>query len=249
MARYRSFLFHGSKASESRCVLDSRESHHLVRVFRARAGETVDVLDGKGRIYHGKLSRADAKAAEISVHQLECFEPASLSVCLLQAMPKGKAMDLILRMATEIGVARVQPIFTEHGELQMKGERLQSKLDKWRITMIEACKQCGLPFLPELMEPIALQDWLQQTQSQAEELRIVASLEAGSRPLRERLEAAGPLRSAVLAVGPEGDFSEGEYTALSEANFQSVRLGRQVLRAETAAAYLLSVVDQYAFKV
>lgn len=246
MSRYRSFLFPGSEASEAQCVLDARESHHLVRVFRARVGETVDVLDGQGRIYHGKLTHADAKAAVISVDSLECFEPAPLSVCLLQAMPKGKAMDLILRMATEIGAARVQPIFTEHGELQMKGERLQSKLEKWRVTMIEACKQCGLPFLPELMEPISLADWLEQTAPQVKELRVVASLEVGSRPLQETLAAAGPLRSAVLAVGPEGDFSAREYTELRQAAFQPVRLGRQVLRAETAAAYLLSVVDQCA---
>ena len=76
----------------------------------------------------------------------------------------------------------------------------------------------------------------------------MASLEEGSRLLCEVLEAAGEFDEVVVAVGPEGDFTEGEYGALAAAGFQPVRLGANVLRAETAAAYILSVVDQCASK-
>ncbi|HBM85832.1 MAG TPA: 16S rRNA (uracil(1498)-N(3))-methyltransferase, partial [Opitutae bacterium] len=71
-------------------------------------------------------------------------------VTLLQSMTKPKPMDLILRMATEIGASVIQPLITD------QGERGQVKLDKWQLTMIEACKQCGLSFVPQLVEPIAL---------------------------------------------------------------------------------------------
>lgn len=243
MAGYRSFLFPGSEVSDSLCVLDARESHHLVRVFRARVGASVDLLDGKGAVYHGMLAKADAKAAQVQVESVERFERSKQSICLLQSMPKGKAMDLILRIATEIGVARVQPIFTDQGERQIKGERLESKMEKWRINMIESCKQCGLPFLPELAEPMDLADWL--AQSSPAGLKVVASLEAGSQTLKAVLESADSPEAVVVAVGPEGDFSASEYTALRDSGFKPVRLGRYVLRAETAVAYLLSVVDQF----
>ena len=260
MAQYRSFLFPGASVEADALTLDLRESHHLVRVFRAKAGESVEVLDGKGKRYYGRLSGADAKAARIEVESVEEAAAQAPRVTLLQSVPKGKTMDLILRMATEIGAARVQPVFTDQGDVQIKGERLRSKVEKWRVTMIEACKQCGLSYLPELLEPCSLKDWLSsegRVSSSAEAfasggdtsrkqatLRLVASLEGDSKPLVEVLGDAGAVAEVFVAVGPEGDFSEWEYTALRDAGFRSVRLGANVLRAETAAAYILSVVDQ-----
>jgi 16S rRNA (uracil1498-N3)-methyltransferase len=250
MARYRSFLFPEAIVAADSLTLDARESHHLVRVFRAKVGETVEVLDGRGTRYLGHIVDVNAKAAAIEIDSVERVPVPQPRVTLLQSIPKGKTMDLILRMATEIGAAQVQPVFTDQGDVQIKGERLLSKADKWRLTMIESCKQCGLSYLPELGEPMALSAWLQSNDlSAAGNLCVVASLEEGSRPLREVLQeavAAGALSQVVVAVGPEGDFTPAEYAALRDAGFRSVRLGANVLRAETAAAYILSVVDQCA---
>ena len=246
MARYRSFLFPEASIESNLLTLDVRESHHLVRVFRAKVGETVEVLDGRGTRYLGRIAAADGKAVRVEVDEVVQDAPPMPRVTLLQSVPKGKTMDLILRMATEIGASQVQPIFTDQGDVQIKGERLLSKVEKWRLTMIESCKQCGLGYLPELASPTSLTDWLREYPASAGTLRVVASLEDGSRPLREVLQAAGSLQEVVVAVGPEGDFTAGEYEALREAGFLPVRLGRNVLRAETAAAYILSVVDQCA---
>ena len=137
----------------------------------------------------------------------------------------------------------------------MEGERLVSTSETWRLTMIESCKQCGLAYLPELAAPSSLADWVNSeervssvTKAGATKLNIVASLEEGSRSLIEVLETVGKFDEVIVAVGPEGDFTAGEYASLAAAGFQSVRLGANVLRAETAAAYILSVVDQCASK-
>ena len=255
MARYRSFLFTEASAGTRSLTLDARESHHLMRVLRAKSGETVEVLDGKGTRCLGRIATEDAKAVEVEVDSFEKTQAPRPRVTLLQSIPKGKAMDLILRMATEIGATCVQPVFTYQGEVQIKGERLISKTEKWRLTMIESCKQCGLAFLPELALPSSLAEWINSerrvssiTETEATTLRVVASLEQGSRPLCEVLETAGEFDEVIVAVGPEGDFTAGEYASLAAAGFQSVRLGANVLRAETAAAYILSVVDQCASK-
>lgn len=248
MARYRSFLFPEASIEDGLIVLDSRESHHLVRVLRAKVGETVEVLDGTGHRYFGSIASADGKAMQIKVDSEEFMPAQEPRVTLLQSIPKGKTMDLILRMATEIGAAAVQPVFTDQGEVQIKGERLLSKLEKWRVTMIESCKQCGLAYLPELHAPVSLADWLRDHEARENCLQIVASLEGGSRPLAETLRSAGALDEVIVAVGPEGDFTTEEYAALSASGFKPVRLGANVLRAETAAAYILSVVDQCALR-
>jgi 16S rRNA (uracil1498-N3)-methyltransferase len=239
MARYRSFLFPEATVGASFLILDSRESHHLVRVFRAQVGATIEVLDGRGRRYLGTIEVANGKAVRIAVDSVETVTLAGPRVTLLQAMPKGKAMDLILRMATEIGASVIQPLFTD------QGEHSQPKLEKWRLAMIEACKQCGLSHIPELAEPVSLRDWLRDHAPSARSLRMVASLQAGSGPLAATLSSAGTLDEVVVAVGPAGDFSVEEYEALRVADFKAVRLGANVLRTETAAAYLLSVVDQF----
>jgi len=244
MAAFKAFLFPDAVVAGDSLTLDARESHHLVRVLRAKRGDGVVVLDGRGRRYVGSILRADAKGVGVVVDTVETLAPRGCRLTLLQSIPKGKTMDLILRMATEIGATSVQPVFTDQGEVQIKGERLASKVDKWRSTMIEASKQCGVAWLPELAAPISLREWLVVYAAGAGGLGVVASLEDGSRPLATVLGAAGAVDEIVVAVGPEGDFSAAEYAALRAAGFQAVRLGANVLRSETAAAYIMSVVDQ-----
>jgi 16S rRNA (uracil1498-N3)-methyltransferase len=245
MARYRSYLFPEATVGEGFLILDGRESHHLVRVFRAREGESIEVLDGRGTRYLGTVEIANGKGARIAVDEVVEASRVGPKVTLLISMPKGKTMDLILRMATEIGATSIQPIFTDQGEMQMKGDRLQSKLEKWRVIMIEACKQCGLSFLPSLEIPVHLLSWLRDVPQGDASLRVVASLEEGSLPLAQTVQLAGAVSGILVAVGPEGDFTPQEYTALRDSGFQPVRLGANVLRSETAAAYILSVVDQF----
>lgn len=245
MAGYRSFLFPGSETNQDYIILDARESHHLVRVLRAKIGEAIEVLDGRGTRYQGILEMNNPKSAKVGIHNIETVENLGPRVRLVQALSKGKAMDLILKMATEIGASEIQPVFTDQGEVQIRGDRLKSKLEKWQVTMIEACKQCGLPFLPELKEAISLREWLQNRENNPGVLSLVASLEEGSRPLVQALDSNRVSTSWFeVAIGPEGDFSRAEYQLLKNSGFRAVRLGANVLRAETATAYMLAVIDQ-----
>ncbi|NCG08042.1 MAG: RsmE family RNA methyltransferase [Verrucomicrobia bacterium] len=245
MAGYRSFLFPEAELGSGYAVLDARESHHLVRVFRAPVGAEVELLDGQGRCYAARIVEADAKRARLAIESIKEHKRQRPEVTLVQAVPKGKAMDLILRMASELGAAAIQPIFTAQGEVQLSGDRLATKLGKWRLTMVEACKQCGLPWMPELKAPLSFETWLEQDKGSPAALRLVAGLVGVSRPLLEVIETQPEAPQTVrIAVGPEGDFSVAEYADLSAADWQAVQLGTNVLRAETAAAYVLSVLDQ-----
>ena len=111
--------------------------------------------------------------------------------------------------------------------------------------MIEACKQCGLLWLPRLEAPLDFNGWLKSKSGGDQALKMVASLGADSQPIQAVLNAGlGESNGVEIAVGPEGDFSVEEYAELAQANWRSVRLGSNVLRAETATAYVLSVIDQ-----
>jgi 16S rRNA (uracil1498-N3)-methyltransferase len=245
MAHYRSFLLPGAQLHPSIAVLDARESAHLVRVLRARLGSRVELLDGAGQIYQAKVEVADPRAVQLSLVDCHSVAAQNPPIQLVQSIPKGKAMDLILRMATEIGVESIQPVFTSHGEVQLSAARLETKQDKWALQLVEACKQCGLPYRPQLLAPQRFEAAMAAKARSGTVLRLVASLESGSQALYTCLQQAQQVDSIVIAVGPEGDFSAEEYAQLRSAGFQPVRLGQQVLRAETAVAYLLSAVDQW----
>lgn len=245
MACYRSFLFPEARIEGGSIFLDPRESGHLVRVFRAKVGEAVEVLNGKGHRYSGPIVRATSKSVQIRIDSEEFELPMKSRVTLLQSIPKGKAMDRILRIAAEIGVSAVQPVFSAQGEVRIQGQRLLSKMEKWQLTLIESCKQCGLPYLPKLHAPVPIETWLDTRNTTESTLCIVASLQETGRPLSEELDLAREPDRVVVAVGPEGDFTTKEYARFEAFGFKPVRLSAHVLRAETAAAYILSVLDQY----
>jgi 16S rRNA (uracil1498-N3)-methyltransferase len=242
MRRYRSFLLSNSGVAEGELFLDPRESRHLLRVLRVRPGDAVEVLDGRGTVREGRFAGESGGRARIEVVETREAPRLAPELVLMPAVAKGKAMDLILRVATEIGAARIVPVFTAHGEVRLDEARAVERRGKWETVMVEACKQCGLPWLPDLTVPRPLEEAFSSLPEDA--LRIVASLEEGGRPLADLLDPAAAAAGVVFAVGPEGDFSPEEYALLREQGFRPARLGAQVLRAQTACAYVLSVADQ-----
>ena len=225
--------------------LSAEESHHLVVVNRARRGDPVVAFDGRGREWECELASEAKNAAVLAVLHHRQTAPFSYEITLAQALPKGQSMDGIIRKATEIGARHVVPLTTERTQVHLDGERQDRKVEKWRTAALEAAKQCGNPFLPDVSPLLSLEQFLQA--SGGSELKLIASLHPGARALKsvwdERRTALGrkPLTAAWL-VGPEGDFSPGEVERAIAAGFQPVTLGPLVLRCETAAVYALSVL-------
>lgn len=157
-------------------------------------------------------------------------------------------MDDIVRQATELGAAAIFPLATARSEVHLDADRADKKLEKWRTVAIEAAKQCGNPFLPRVEAVQGLPAFLASSLVRETELRLVASLHPGARPLRAVLagfraahEGRAP-RSAAWLIGPEGDLNAEEVGAALAAGWTPVTLGPLVLRCDTAAAYALSAL-------
>ena len=160
-------------------------------------------------------------------------------------MPANERMDWLVEKATELGVAVVQPLMTQHSVVRLSNERSQKRVEHWRGIAIAACEQCGRNRLPTLQPPMPLGQWSGQLETRADlaPTRLVLSLMAGSRPLRDWLAAEGaPQRPMVLLCGPEGGLSEAEERSAVAAGFVPVSLGARVLRSETAALVALTLV-------
>ena len=226
--------------------LTPEESHHLVAVNRCGRGDPVVVFDGHGREWITECADASKGGTVLRVKSSRQAPPLPHAITLGQALPKGATMDDIIRQATEVGAARIVPLLSERTQVHLDGDRQEKKLEKWRTTAIEAAKQCGNPWLPEITP---IQNFAAFIASAKDyDLKLIASLHGGATTLKQALKhfhsrhGSAP-RKVLWFVGPEGDFSPAEMTAAITAGFQPITLGPLVLRSDTAAIYALSILS------
>ncbi len=227
-------------------TLSADESHHLVAVNRAAAGATVVAFDGKGSEWICELADADKRAARLKVRFAQKAKPIPWRITLGQALPLGGAMDSIVRKATEIGVSLIVPLESERTQVHLDQDRSDKKIEKWQTAALEAAKQCGNPWLPEIGPVTAASAFM--AGARGYDLKLIASLQPGAKSLKSVLEqyraAQGKApRNVLWLIGPEGDFTQAEMSLSRGSGFEPITLGPLVLRCETAAVYALSVLS------
>jgi len=226
--------------------LIGQEAHHGLRVLRVRRGEQITVLDGAGSQLLCEVCRLTRDAMDLVVRQRETIPPLPYELTLVQALPKGKLMDAIVQKATELGTSRIVPLLSERVVAQLDNEKLKDKAKHWRSVAIEALKQCGSAWLPQIEAPATFAAFIGRGDSF--DLSLIASLEPDSRHPRKLFESFESQhgrrpQSICVWVGPEGDFTASEMIAARCAGVFPITLGRLVLRCETAATYCLSILN------
>jgi len=226
--------------------LSEREANHASRVLRVRPHECVVVLNGVGDEFICEVQHITRRAVALNVVRQRAVAAPPCRLTLLQAIPKGPAMETIIQKATELGVSRIVPILSERGVVRPKANELAAKAAKWGAVAIEAIKQCGSAWLPRVEIPIPLRDFV--ARNEAFDLALIASLEADAVHLRQHLESfvrreRRPPASACVWVGPEGDFTPVEIGAVRSSGALPITLGPLLLRSETAATCCLAVIN------
>jgi 16S rRNA (uracil1498-N3)-methyltransferase len=194
------------------------ETNHVHNVLRGRNGDLIEVMDGEGRLFTARL-RGRGEAAV--VEELEAPGGIGVEISLYQAVPKGGRMDLVVEKATEVGVTRIVPLLAERGVVSPR----EGKVGRWRRVAEAAARQALRFSVPEVAEPVPLED---------------AASEAGeSGVLLHNVPDLQPVEAVVgapvsLFIGPEGGWSEGELLLAEEAGMTFGSLGPYRLRSETA---------------
>ena len=196
-----------------RVTFDAEETRHLARVLRLRPGSVVRTVDGRGHELTVRLTRIDRRAAEgeIVARAIRASE-SPLDLTLAQGIPKGTKLEAIIRMATEIGVARVVPLICDRAVARPEPGELSHRVTRWRRVAKEAAKQSGRAVIPEVRAPISLGDWLVEPPPGL----IVCLWEGERAPLSAVLPDETPSRATVV-VGPEGGLADGEVERLRSA--------------------------------
>ena len=242
---HRFYLTPGSTRGDS-LRLDGREAHHALRVLRLKRGELITVLDGVGNEFLSAVEDSSRDAVTLSVSLKHFTPPPPCSITLLQAVPKGKIIESIIQKAVELGARRIVPLLTEHVVTRLDDQDAADKHTKWQQVAIEAIKQCGAAWLPEIEAPMTIEEYL--ARKEKFDLSLVGSLQKDRRHPRiclgEFQAEHGRLPQNIgVWIGPEGDFTPEELDAIRASGALPISLGRLVLRVETAAIYSLSILN------
>jgi len=200
------------------------EARHLTSVMRASVGNEVTLFDGGGAEFMARIGAISRHSVRLDIlERLEISRELPFSLSVAIALPKGDRQKWLIEKTTELGVTRLIPLITERGVAQP----VESALDRLRRGVIEASKQCGRNRLMEIAAPRPAVELF--ADPAIADTRLIAHL--GGQALNST--QFRPDASLIVAVGPEGGFTEREQEQFGAV--PRVAVGPFVLRAETAA--------------
>ncbi len=230
MAHLYRFFIESDRMTGNPVVLSGPEAHHAVHVVRIKVGETVALFDGKGNELRAQVERVSRNEVYLSPGERRTLPPPPGQVLLASAwLHREKALEQLIRRATEIGITAFHFFRAEHSQ---RAPRIS---DKYTRFAIESCKQCGRTWLPAFHTFDSLEAVLEANR---DALPVVATPHLSPVPLRSLFPFDGPV---LLLTGPEGGFSPAEIALLQERQVPAVSLGSAVLRAEAAALTLATL--------
>lgn len=220
-------IFYG-QAIEGKVILDEGESLHLCKVLRIVEGEQVQVLDGKGSLYHCKVVRSHAKQSILEIERSEFEERGESRLSIAIAPTKGNdRFDWFLEKSVELGVDRIFALKTK------RMEKIKFNRERAEKILIAGMKQSGNRYLPEISELVGIEEVLKEDGIKG----IGYCGEMGKMSLGEFSKMEGRV---IFFIGPEGDFTEDEVEKVLSNGGKVVELGKNRLRTETAAIHVLS---------
>jgi 16S rRNA (uracil1498-N3)-methyltransferase len=227
------FLAPTDALAADRIVLDGPEGRHAADVRRLRAGEAVDVADGRGLLVQGVVVEASRGRLVIEVRQrLDVPQPSPRLVGVQATAKGGRDTDAVEAM-TEVGVDAIVGWEADRSVARWT-ERTS---EKWATTAREAAKQARRPWVPDVSGPLT-------TAQVAELLRASALALVLHESATDALPdvAVPPAGDVVVVIGPEGGITDEELEAFAEAGARTCRIGRSVLRTSTAGVAALSIL-------
>jgi len=213
----------------------SRDEMKHLRALRIRAGERFVASDGAGRAFEVELAESLDKSSDACrvrvVGRVEA--PWRPSLTLVQGVSKGERMDLLVRQAVEIGVARIVPAMTARCIVSLDADKRAARGERWRQVARAAAKQSGQPVVPQIADPIDFDEAVRLAAAEADVV-VVPWEESKDGSIARVLRNAGADARVFLFIGPEGGFERSEIEALEAIGARVVTLGSTILRTETA---------------
>jgi 16S rRNA (uracil1498-N3)-methyltransferase len=228
-------------------MLSREETHHLTRVLRLKPGDEAFVFDGSGHEYRCRFLKVEeTRARLVVVDELADVVESPLTLKLGQSLAKGEKFDFIVQKATELGVSSIVPLITDRADVKLAEVRSEKRLERWRRISLEALKQCGRRSLVEIEPPMAVGKLLDRPARDIDPAiasTVVVFSEKGGAGIADALAEVAHRSSLTVLIGPEGGWSEDEFSLFAARGVTLVTLGPRVLRTETAAVVAMTLIQ------
>lgn len=210
---------------------------HL-NVLRVKNTEEIVLFNGNGKAYPALPEVLEKRRASVRILREEATDNESpLNITLVQAVSAAERMDFTLQKSVELGVAEIRPVISERCVVRLSGERAEKRVARWQEIVVSACEQSGRNIVPKVLPLTTYAQALQQLSQ--ETTKLLMSLNRAQKLSDIRPQSG----KVVFMVGPEGGWTEKEEQQAFDAGFQSVTLGKRVLRTETASLAAIAAMQ------
>ena len=210
---------------------------HL-NVLRVKNTEEIVLFNGDGKAYPALPEVLEKRRASVRILREEATDNESpLNITLVQAVSAAERMDFTLQKSVELGVAEIRPVISERCVVRLSGERAEKRVARWQEIVVSACEQSGRNIMPKVLPLTTYAQALQQLPQ--ETAKLLMSLNRAQKLSDVRPQSG----KVVFMVGPEGGWTEKEEQQAFDAGFQSVTLGKRVLRTETASLAAIAAMQ------
>ncbi len=215
-------------------IEDKSLLHKIKNVLSLKVNETVYIFDGQGNEYIYKICEINRNSVKISMERTEIKKCENTAKIIL-AVPllKEQKLDLIFQKAAELGVKAFLPFICERS---IREKPSSAKIERWKKIAHEATRQSQRLWIPEIRSVISFEELVKQESS----LKLAASIKG---KIMQEVDAKAD--NILIAIGPEGDFSDNEYLKLEKYGFSFIKLSKNILRTETACIFSVGLVNYF----
>ena len=230
MQRY----FAKSKENEGFILYDT-DIHHIKNVMRCKTNDEIEVVYDK-KVHICKIINLEPLTLKV-LKQIKENNELDIKLTIAISLVNEQKFDLILQKLTELGVRTIIPIKTERSIVKLDDKKINKKLERWQKICKEASEQSHRNIVPEVKNIISIKELININK----ELKLICSLNDNTKPLSIYLKEKP--KDILVAIGPEGGFTKQEEELLINNKYMPTTLGKRVMRVETAAIYVTSIIN------
>lgn len=216
-------------------ILYDTDIHHIKKVMRCKIGDKIETVYDS-TVYTCQITNLEPLDLEIISSQKEDRE-LPLDITIAISLVNEQKFDLILQKLTELGVSTIIPLKTERSIIKIDNQKVSKKIERWQMICKEASEQSHRTKVPKVENIINLTDLIKVDK----QLKLICSLRDNTKKLGEYF--TNDIKELLFVIGPEGGFSPKEEELLLNNNYKPVSLGKRVMRVETAAIYVASIIS------
>ncbi|MBD2391162.1 16S rRNA (uracil(1498)-N(3))-methyltransferase [Aphanizomenon flos-aquae NRERC-008] len=229
MSQLQRITIHTHQIQATQLLLTSQQQHYLLRVLRLRDGDQFIAMDGMGEWLLAQLQGEQGKILGSLAVKMEL----PVSITLMMALPKGNGFDEVVRCCTELGVTCIAPVLSDRSLLNPSSQ----KLERWRRIASEAAEQSERTFVPTILDPVTFNTFLNKAVATH---RYICEARGNYPHLKQVIN--NTTNDIIIAIGPEGGWTNQEIEMAVKLEFQPISLGRRILRAVTAPIVAISLI-------